>query len=227
MKSLPERIADQLRREILRGTFLPGAPIKEREHTATMGVSRTPMREALRILANEGLLTLRPARSPIVANPDLQEVTDALEVLMALEVAAAELACHRASSDELAEIDYLNKRMVELADRIDNLDLFDIDMGFHKAVVRAAHNEALAKSHESFTKRMWRIRYLSASRADRREDTFAEHQGISNGLLIRDTKLAKHFVRLHFASLLANIREKFLGPGARPQALNPRITLGV
>ncbi|MEQ9673915.1 MAG: winged helix-turn-helix domain-containing protein, partial [Roseovarius indicus] len=64
---LAEQIANQLRRDILRGKLAPGASIKERDNAAEMGVSRTPMREAIRILAQDGLVILRPARSPIVA----------------------------------------------------------------------------------------------------------------------------------------------------------------
>ena len=63
--SLPDQIADELRRDILRGRLVPGDAIKERDNATEMGVSRTPLREAVRILAKEGLVDLRPARSPI------------------------------------------------------------------------------------------------------------------------------------------------------------------
>ncbi|MEL7416108.1 MAG: GntR family transcriptional regulator, partial [Pseudomonadota bacterium] len=84
-QTLPEQIADRLRRAILHGDLHPGATIPERETSTELGVSRTPLREALRILANEGLVSIRPARSPVVANPSLREIRDLFAVQAALE----------------------------------------------------------------------------------------------------------------------------------------------
>lgn len=223
-KTLPERIADQLRRDILRGNLEPGAPIKERDRAAAMQVSRTPMREAVRILANEGLVILRPSRSPIVANPTLEEITHAIEVLMGLETFAAELACERASDAEIAEIRDINARMIALQDKIDSVDLFDIDMTFHKCIVRAAHNPALTEAHKTVLERMWRVRYLSASQRKRRRSTLEQHEGIIAGLEARDAHKTSAFVRAHLVSLVDNVRHKFNdqgatnGPGEDPEA---------
>jgi DNA-binding GntR family transcriptional regulator len=219
-KTLPERIADQLRRDILRGTLEPGQPIKERDRAAAMEVSRTPMREAVRILAKEGLVILRPSRSPIVANPTFEEITHSIEVLMALEEFSAELACSRALDEEVAEIREMHGRMMDLADRVDSLDLFDIDMAFHKSIVRAAHNPALADCHKAYLDRMWRIRYLSASQRDRRDRTFRQHEGMVIGLETRDTDMVRTNVRDHLSSLLENIRHKYETPDADSPAIS-------
>ena len=101
--SLPEQIAAQLRRDILSGKFPPGSPMKERDNAAEMGVSRTPMREAIRILAKEGLVVLRPARSPIVAQLTLKQISDNIEVLTALELLAADLACQNGSDSQVPQ----------------------------------------------------------------------------------------------------------------------------
>lgn len=90
--TLADHIAAQLRHSILRGTLPPGTLIKERDTAAEMHVSRTPMREAIRILAKEGLVLLRPARSPIVARLDAKAVADQAQVLIALEILSAQLA---------------------------------------------------------------------------------------------------------------------------------------
>ncbi|MDZ4134172.1 MAG: GntR family transcriptional regulator, partial [Paracoccaceae bacterium] len=82
--SLAEQIASSLRRDILLGKLAPGALIKERDSSADRGVSRTPLREAIRILASEGLVVLRPSRSPVVANPSLKEIIDDLVVMNTL-----------------------------------------------------------------------------------------------------------------------------------------------
>lgn len=213
-KTLPERIADQLRRDILRGTLEPGSPIKERDRAAEMQVSRTPMREAIRILAKEGLVNLRPSRSPIVANPSFKEISDAVEVLITLEEYSAELACQRATDDELRKLRDMHEQMLDLADKIDSIDLFNIDMDFHKSIVRAAHNPALAEAHTSFLERMWRVRYLSASQRDTRDRTFRQHDGIVCGLETRNVEKSRDYVRAHLTAMLENIHHKFDDTGA-------------
>jgi len=116
---LAANIANQLRRNILQGKILPGAAIKERENAMEMGVSRTPLREAIRILATEGLLELRPARSPIVSVPTIKQVTDDVEVLLSVEKLSAELACERATD---AEIDALSDIVDDMAARFDTAE---------------------------------------------------------------------------------------------------------
>ena len=137
---LAEQIANRLRRAILRGALPPGASIKERDNAAELGVSRTPMREAIRILAKEGLVELRPARSPIVALPDLTAVTEQAEVLIALEKLSAELACVHATEDELAEL-------AELVDRIEQVVADTGYSGIH-FVDEAAPPAALRRKSE-------------------------------------------------------------------------------
>src|SRR5210317_61873 len=124
--SLAEKIATRLRRDILRGKLKPGSPIKERDNAAELGVSRTPMREAIRILAKEGLVELRPARSPIVAQPGFKEVEDLAAVLIALEKLSVELACLHATETDLTRIQALVQRMSDTFDHTDPLDMFEL-----------------------------------------------------------------------------------------------------
>lgn len=208
-KSRAEEIADQLRRDILRGRLLPGAPIKERDNAAEMGVSRTPMREAIRILANEGLVVLRPARSPIVAKLSLKEVTDAIDVLSALEMLSVCLACEHASDAELAGIRAIERELAENYDRLEEVERFEIDMRFHVAIVRAAHNEALAETHMGYLSRMWRARFLSANKKRTRDRVLRQHEGIIAGLEARDAAAAQAELKAHLDALRANMREFF------------------
>src|SRR5210317_1067006 len=128
--SLAEKIATRLRRDILRGKLKPGSPIKERDNAAELGVSRTPMREAIRILAKEGLVELRPARSPIVAQPGFKEVEDLAAVLIALEKLSIELACSHATEEDIEKISALAKHMSDAFDHTDAFDMFELDMQF-------------------------------------------------------------------------------------------------
>lgn len=206
---LAEQIANQLRRDILRGKLAPGASIKERDNAAEMGVSRTPMREAIRILAQDGMVILRPARSPIVAEPTLREVEDNIEVLTSLEMLSGELAVERASDEQLREIVELQDRMERLYDDLDMVDVFELDMEFHKAIVRAANNRVLAETHGAILARLWRARYLSASRKRSRDRVLEQHSAIARGLLNRDIEAVKLHLHSHLKHLVINVRDFF------------------
>ena len=207
--TLAEQLALQLRRDILRGKLAPGDPVKERENAGGMGVSRTPMREAIRILAKEGLVILRPSRSPIVANPTLKEATDAIEVLTALELLSGELACCHATEAEVAGIAAIQQRMAELYDHVDALDLFEIDMSFHLAIAQASHNLPLAETHRAYLERLWRVRYLSASQQASRERVLRQHGDIVEGLQSRDAGKVRRAIQSHLEHLALNIRRRF------------------
>lgn len=202
---LPEQIANQLRRDILRGRLAPGSSIKERDSAAEMGVSRTPMREALRILAKEGLIELRPSRSPLVANPSIKEISDQVVVMIALEQLSAELACAHASDDDIARIGQICEVMAAEFDRMDPLEMFEIDMSFHTSVARASGNQALAEAHGAFLARLWRARYLSAVRRRNRERVVSQHRRIVEALGARDPGALREAIDRHLLNLAADI----------------------
>lgn len=223
-QTLPQRIANHLRREILRGNLAPGTAIKERDKAAELGVSRTPLREAIRILAKEELVLLRPARSPVVANPSLKEVTDAIEVLTALEVLSGRLACENATDAEIAEIRAIHEHMTTVYGKIDSLDLFEIDMNFHIAIARASHNPSLAETHGAYLARLWRARYLSARKKRSRERVLRQHGNIVAGLETREPALVVPEIESHLKHLAINIRDFFeardAGKSAQTEAVS-------
>jgi DNA-binding GntR family transcriptional regulator len=204
---LAEQIAKQLRRDILRGKLPPGSSIKERDNAAEMGVSRTPMREAIRILAKEGLVRLRPSRSPIVAQPDFKEVADQAEVLIALEKLAGELACKHATDEDLARIAGIVDHMAEHFGTTDPLDMFEIDMSFHTAIAEASHNGSLAETHRTFLQRLWRARYVAARQRRNRARVVNEHTAIVNGLWAHDPEATRAAIDHHLWHLAEDIRE--------------------
>lgn len=207
--TLPDTIAQQLRRDILRGKLAPGESIKERDNAAEMGVSRTPMREAIRILAKEGLVILRPSRSPIVANPSLQEIGDNIEVLATLELKSAELACTRATDEEIAGIRDLHAYMEKAYDDLDAVDLFEADMRFHLAIARASHNPFMAETHGAYLSRLWRARFLSASRKRSRDRVLRQHRNIVEGLENRDVDRVLQELHAHLEHLSLNLRHRY------------------
>lgn len=206
-KPLAEQIADQLRRDILRGKLAPGTSIKERDNAAEMGVSRTPMREAIRILSQEGLIDLRPARSPIVSQLTVKQVSDDVEVLLAVEILSAELACSRATPEDIAEITDLQNQIIARFDHADPLDIFEIDMEFHSAIARASHNAPLAEIHRTFLARLWRGRFLAAIKRRNRDRIVAHHNEILRALKARDPLAIRSSLLGHMGNLRPDILE--------------------
>ncbi len=202
------QIAHELRRDILRGKLLPGAPIKERDNAAEMGVSRTPMREAIRILAKEGLVLLRPSRSPIVAAMDYKEVADQAEVLIALEKLSAELACSNATPEDIKRIESILQHMADHFNDTDPLDMFEIDMSFHTAIAEASHNRPLAETHRSFLQRLWHPRYLAARQRRNKDRVVNEHTFILDGMRARDVGAVRTAIDNHLWHLAEDIREQ-------------------
>lgn len=208
-QNLPEQIAQQLRRDILQGKLQPGASIKERDNASDLGVSRTPMREAIRILAKEGLVQLRPARSPIVAKPSLAEVSNSIDVLSALEMLSGKLACLRASDKEIAEIRKTERYLAENYDKLDDVERFEADMNFHIAIAKASHNEALAETHMSYLARLWRARFLSAMKKRSRDRVLRQHEAIIRNIEARDVAATQAALDDHLEHLLINVEEFF------------------
>jgi DNA-binding GntR family transcriptional regulator len=209
-RPLAEDIADSLRRDILRGTLPPGALIKERDSSAGRGVSRTPLREAIRILASEGLVTLRPSRSPVVADPTLKEITDDLIVMNTLESLGARLACGCVTEGELAGIRALHQRMLDISDTADAVDYFEVDMRFHRLITAASHNDSLIDTHAAYMARLWRPRFLAASLRSDRPRVLQQHGAIVKGLMTRDVALVSAEVESHMRHLVLNITDIFI-----------------
>ncbi len=211
---LGDQIADVLRKQIVVGELAPGSRIPERETSLALGVSRTPLREALLILESEGLVTMAPARSPIVANPSPKEVVDLLIVQSALEALAGDCACDTITEEEIGHIEELHGQMVAQADSTESIDFFQVDMAFHQAIVAATKNAPLIKTHAQYNSRLWRARYLSSRRrVKKRSLTLAEHGNILEGLRNRDRKRTSRALEKHLKTAIRNISTILAEPG--------------
>ncbi len=203
---LAQHIADALRRDILRGKLQPGESIKERDIADEMGVSRTPIRESIRILAQEGLVELRPSRSPIVTISDHTEVEEQTVVLISLEKLSARLACEHASAEEIEHIGVLVEDIANDYDEGDPLDIFEMDMALHTAIAKASGNRSLAETHGTFLRRLWRARYLAALERRNGSRIVDQHREIHEALLARDGDAAEAAVNDHLRGLARDIR---------------------
>lgn len=207
--TFPAAIAGRLRREILTGAIAPGSPIKERDHAERLGISRTPLREAVRILAKEGLVTLRPLRSPLVTDLTRAEAMDEVAVLRLLELAGGELACANATDSEIAAIAALARAVEDNHATGDKVEVFDIDMRMHRAIVAAGHNAALSRSYGEYLARLWRIRFLSARRRSDAAQVLAAHRGMVDALAARDWPAMRAHMESHLDGLVRNLDAHF------------------
>lgn len=204
-KSLAEQAADMLREFILLGKLAPGVAVPERELAAALNISRTPLKEALRILEHEGLIAYGPTRRPRVANPSLEEVAQNLAVLGALEALAGELACEMATDAEIAKAAELEERMRLAELDTDPLKFFRWDMDFHSTIVQAARNAPLIASHRTYNARLWRARFISSKTRTARDRTLGQHEDILAALQARDGKACAMHMRRHLEVAIINI----------------------
>ncbi|MEX0955518.1 MAG: GntR family transcriptional regulator [Rhizobiaceae bacterium] len=208
-QSLGEQIAEVLRQQILLGRLKPGDNIPERETSSALGVSRTPLREALLVLEAEGLVEMAPARSPVVAKPSLVEVTHLLLVQSALEALAGESACDEATESEIDGIESLHQTMLASFENPDPIEFFQIDMSFHEAIVASTKNLSLVKTHRQYRDRLWRARFLSARRQAARERAMVDHGLIVEGLRRRDKEFVSATMQDHLRRAIDNVRIVF------------------
>lgn len=204
-RSLAERVADELRDLVLLERLEPGATIPERETADALGISRTPLRESLRILASEGLVEIEPNRAPRVANPSLSELKDLLLVQGALEALAGELACEVGEDSELELIAALEAEMAEISEHCEPLEFFQKDMEFHRRIVAASHNTSLVETHQTYNARLWRARFISSRQRVNRSGTLQQHGAIVRALLARDGTACAKALRNHLQAGYRNI----------------------
>lgn len=206
-RSFAEEAAEELRKLILLEQLPPGAPISERELTEILGISRTPLREALRMLELQGLIEYSRTRRPFVADPSLEEVSQLIDVLAALEALAGERTCGLASDAEIEAILSLERRMKAESDVVEPLEFFRMDMDFHARIVAASRNQPLIETHSQYNARLWRARFISSRREERRERTLAEHSQIADALARRDAAAIAAALRGHLGSTIQNIAD--------------------
>jgi DNA-binding GntR family transcriptional regulator len=205
-KRLGDQIADVLRKQILLGELVPGRNIPERETAEALGVSRTPLREALLILEGEGLVSMAPAKSPVVANPSVEDITQLLLVQSALEGLAGECACEKITTDELGQLQSMHDEMLAIADGAEPLDFFSADMAIHKSIVAVTKKQPVIKTHTQYKSRLLRARFMSSRRrVKKRSMTLQEHANIVEGLRLRDKEQTSVALEQHLRDAITNI----------------------
>lgn len=191
------RVRDLLRTRIVKGELAPGERIVERTLCAELNVSRTPMREALKLLERDGLVELTQHRGARVLPFTDSEARYLFEVLEGLEGFAAELAVGRLDAINLAHLEGLHAAMVRAYNNDDKEVYFDLNSSIHAAIVTASDNPVLIATHAGLMLRAKRGRYLAIMDRGRWRQALAEHEALMAVLRCRDAAAAGSIWRQH------------------------------
>ena len=206
---LHEEVVGRIRTILLDGEIPPGGRIPERDLCDRLQISRTPLREALKVLAAEGLVQLLPNRGSRAAKLTDKDMRDLFEVCQGLEALAGELACERISESEIAEIAVAHVAMVQHHRDGDLIQYYRCNRAIHEAIVTAAGNPVLTGLYASVTARIHRARYVTPMTTQRWAVAVQEHEAILNALQRRDGVGLSHILRAH----LRHKREEVLQAG--------------
>jgi DNA-binding GntR family transcriptional regulator len=194
---LHEEATTRLRSLIICGDLTPGEQLVEADLCKALGVSRTPLREALKLLAAEGLVLLRRNRSAIVAPIRREEIDELFETVAGIERIAAELAAKRMTSKDHDKLANLQERMERYHDAGELRDYFEFNQQIHSFIVTCARNTALKSTHDALMARVERARYFALSSQRRWDESVEEHRQINRALFDRDSEKAGKLLAHH------------------------------
>jgi DNA-binding GntR family transcriptional regulator len=205
-RALHDELADRIRQMIIEGDLPADQKVPEKDLCARFGVSRTPLREALKVLANDGLLVLTPNRGSTVAGVTEQDIQDVFPVMSALESLAGELAVENMSDDAIAAVQETHEAMVQAYRDKNQALYFRLNQQIHQAILQGSGNAALITVYQSLNIRITRMRYIADMTRDRWEQAVAEHIVMMDALVARDGDLLSDVLCHH----LENKRETVL-----------------
>ena len=196
-RPLREMVYEELKMQILTGTIIPGTRMMEVELAEEMGVSRTPVREAIRKLELEGLVVMVPRKGAYVAGISMKDIHEVYELRSALEALAASLAAVRITDEELEEMERQMVREAKETEENNLQGIVSIDTTFHDLLYQAAHNQRLVQFINILQEQLQRFRSATLSRPGRSKYALEEHKKIVEALANKDAKLAAKLATEH------------------------------
>ena len=199
-RALYEEVAELLRQRIFTRELAPGSWIDELKIAEAYGISRTPLREALQVLAAEGLVTMKVRRGAYVTEVSERDLADVYHLLALLESDAAGVVASSATDDELAELQTLHQALEGAAkpEHQDRERFFEINEQFHMALLRIADNRWRNQMVTDLRKVMKLNRHNSLLKSGRIEESLGEHRTLMAALLARDSTLCQQRMQEHF-----------------------------
>ena len=195
--ALHDQVASRLRTMLVEGHIAPGAKLNERELCERLRVSRTPLREAIKLLAAEGLVDLLPNRGAVAVKLTEADVAHSFEVLAALEGLSGELAAQRITDEELAEVRALHFEMLACRARRDLSGYYRVNARIHSAINDAAKNPVLATAYRSINARVQSLRFRTNQNESKWEHAVEEHERMIDALAARDSAAMRDVLTAH------------------------------
>ena len=198
-RPLYEEVADQLRVRIFAHELAPGTWIDEQTLAKEFGISRTPLREAIKVLAAEGLITMKLRRGAYVTEVNRGDLEQIFTILSLLEGQAAKEAATKAQEKDLNELDDMHLRLEKAAADRNLEQFFEVNVRFHERIIAIANNPWLTSVIADLRKVLKLQRKDSLSRSGRLQSSLSEHREILKALLKRDPIAAEQAMRTHLA----------------------------
>jgi len=217
-RPLHEEATDRLRDLIVQGRLPPGTRLNERLLTAQFGLSRTPLREAFKVLVTEGLVELLPNRGAIVSQMDPVRLAETLAVMGALEALAGEFACLKATDGQINEIRSLHFEMLANHARGDLAGYFKFNQAIHLKIVKYSGNAVLYNTYLQLNANVRRARYMANLSQERWDAAVREHGEILAALGARDVPRIKALLADHLAHKLSSVLAELRATPARQAA---------
>lgn len=208
-KPLREIVLEALKDAIVNGQLKPGERLMEQQVAEELGVSRTPVREAIRKLEIEGFVIMIPRKGAYVSDVSLKDIAQVFEVRAAMEALAAGLAAQRMEDEQ---IEQLERKLVEVKKAIDKSDLENIiqyDTEFHEIIYNASRNARLVQILNNLREQIQRYRSTSLASPGRLKDTLEEHKELVDAISAGNVELAQRLAKEHIENAENSILEGF------------------
>ena len=202
---LSKKIYRILKKEIIKGSFEPGDKVLEGKIADQMGISRTPVREAICVLAAEGFVILSPNQGVVVRSVSAENIREVLQIHSVLEGLAARLSCEVINEEDLKELENCVNKMEKLANKKDSSTYSEVDLKFHELIVNICRNKRLVQMRKNISDQAQRYRISSLSIPRRLKESLKEHQKILEAFKTKDPKKADSTSQKHIQNALKNI----------------------
>jgi len=204
-KPLRDIVFDAIKEAILTGRLKPGERLMEVQLAEEMGVSRTPVREAIRKLELEGLVVMVPRKGAYVSGLTLKDVAEVFEIRSSLEGLAAALAAERITEDEIKSLDKILSDITQASEKGDTETVIKKDMEFHQVLFSASRNQRLAQIINNLKEQIDRFRIQSFSNPVRVKSVLSEHKGIIDAIKQGDAENAEKLAKAHIYEVEYNV----------------------
>lgn len=197
---LRDVVFNTLREAILRGDLVPGERLMELQLAAKLGVSRTPIREAIRMLEQEGLAITIPRKGAIVAGMTEKDMQDVLEIREALEELSVQVACDKITDEEIMQLQKNMKNFEHSLKTGDLKKMAQADVEFHDVIYQATNNPKLISMLNNLREQMYRYRVEYLKNPENYKQLLDEHEAIYKGIMAKDKDAVTDMMRKHISN---------------------------